>query len=119
MFRKCSYVLEVQKGDLQKFIYVIYEKLRKKSTTKNQKKNLLYCNKTKHLLWYNRICVLSTCKEDSAKKKRTGIPNIFDILSNFKIFLTGVQTTVFYVTTWKPIWTLRQNFPLKFVLAQK
>ena len=113
MFRKCSYVLEVQKGHLEKFIYVIYEKLRKKTTTKIQKK------KPTLFIWYNRICVLSTCKEDSAKKKRSGIPNIFDILSNFKIFLTGVQTTVFYVTTWKPIWTLRQNFPLKFVLAQK
>ena len=91
----------------------------KKQQQKSRKKNLLYCNKTKYFIWYNRICVLSTCKEDSAKKKRSGIPNIFDILSNFKIFLTGVQATVFYVTIWKLIWTLRQNFPLKFVLAQK
>ena len=64
------------------------------------------------------ICVLSICKEDSAKKKRSGIPKVFDISSNFKVFLTGFQTMIFDVTIWKLLWTLRRNFPLKFVLAQ-
>ena len=64
------------------------------------------------------ICVLSICKEDSAKKKRSGIPKVFDISSNFKVFLTGFQTMIFDVTIWKLLWTLRRNFPLKFVSAQ-
>ena len=66
----------------------------------------------------NICCVLSISKEDSAKKKLSGIAKVFDILSNFNIFVTEFKTTVFYVTTWKLLCTLWWNFLLQFVLAQ-
>ena len=105
MFCKCKRV------DLQQFMYLMYltyEKLKKK---KKRKEKILYCNKTKYFLGYNRIGVLDICKKDSAKEKRSVKPKVFGILSNFKIFSTGFQTTVFYVTTWKLL-----NFETKISL---
>ena len=118
MFCKCKRVdsLCYSWQEMQQFIYLMYltyEKIKNKYIY-----IYIYCNKRKYFLCYNRICVLSISKEDSAKKKRSAIPNVFGILSNFKIFSTGFQTTVLYVTTWKLLWPLRQNLPLKFVLAQ-
>ena len=98
-------------------MYLTYEKLRK--TKQNISFYFYLQNKTKYFLCYNLICVLSICKEDSAKEKGSSIPKVFEILSNFKVFLTGFQTTKFYVTTWKLLRTLRQNSPIKFALAQK
>ena len=45
MFRQCSYVMEIQKRCLQKFMYLMYltyEKLKKKNKTKQ---NILSCKK--------------------------------------------------------------------------
>ena len=118
MFSKCSYVLEMQKGWFAKVHVFNVSNLWKIEKNKTKRKTL-YCNKTKYFLCYNLICVLSFCKEDSAKEKGSSIPKVFEILSNFKVFLTGFQTTKFYVTTWKLLRTLRQNSPIKFALAQK
>ena len=61
MFRQCSYVMEIQKRCLQKFMYLMYLTYKNWKKKQNKTKHTLL-QKMKYFLWYNRKSFQETQK---------------------------------------------------------